>query len=155
MKHAPIIACALLLATAAHAQPPAEVQTIHVTQGLATYYRIDGTPFDTIVVGDPSVMDARPLTDKAVLIQGYKPGTTNMVFISKDHAPLRDVTVVVDAQGSGFVKIHNKAVLNSYTEFSCWETGCQFRGENTVAEPAPLPRGYLNQTIINVPPAKQ
>ena len=147
-----IAAFALLLASAANAQPPAEIQTVHVTQGLAFYYRTDGLPFANISVGDPAIVDARPLTDKAVLLQGYKTGTTNMIFFDRDWTPLRDVTVVVDAQGSGFVKIHNKAVLNSYTEFSCWQTGCQFRGENTVAEPAPLPRGYLSQTIINVPP---
>jgi hypothetical protein len=31
-------------------------------------------------------------------------------------------------------------------QFSCWEQGCQFIGENTVSEPAPLPRGYYNST---------
>jgi len=130
------------------AQPPIPNETVHVTQGLVTYYRADSQPFATISVGDTAIMDATPLTDRAVLIQAYKTGATNMIFFDRDKIPIKDVTVVVDSQGSGFVKIHNKAQLNSYTEFSCWQSGCQFRGENTVAEPAPLPRGYLSTTTI-------
>jgi len=145
MKHAPVIVCALLLATAANAQPPAETQTLHVTQGLATYYRAD-KPFANVSVGNTQVMDARPLSDRALLVQGYKTGTTNIILFDKDYAPLRDITVVVDAQGSGFVTIHNKAKIASYTEYSCWNNGCQFLGENTVSEPAPLPRGYYSST---------
>jgi len=137
----------LMAMAPAMAQPPIPSETVHVTQGLATYYRADSKPFATISVGDTSVIDANPLTDRAVLIQAYKIGATNMIFFDQDKMPIKEVTVVVDAQGSGFVKIHNKARLNSYTEFSCWQSGCQFRGENTVAEPAPLPPGNLNQTI--------
>jgi Pilus formation protein N terminal region len=137
----------LMAAAPAMAQPPIATETVHVTQGLVTYYRADSQSFATISVGDISIIDANPLTDRAVLIQAYKTGATNMIFFDRDKMPIKDVTVVVDAQGSGFVKIHNKAMLSSFTEYNCWQTGCQFRGETTVSEPAPLPRGYLNQTV--------
>jgi hypothetical protein len=68
------------------------------------------------------------------------------LLFNEQKIPVRNVTLVVDAQGSGFVKIHNKANAASFMQFSCWEQGCQFIGENTVSEPAPLPRGYYNST---------
>ncbi len=39
-------------------------------------------------------------------------------------------------------KIHNKAMLHSYTKYSCSYKGCEFVGEHTVEEPAPLPSGH-------------
>ncbi len=50
-------------------------------------------------------------------------------------------------------KVHNKALLNSYTTYSCSYKGCEFVGEHTVEEPAPLPRGHrryhVKQSINN------
>jgi hypothetical protein len=144
MKYTTIIAL-LLSSTAAFAQPDVIPETIRVTQGIASYYRTDA-PFDTVSVGNTNVVDVAALTDHSLLIEAHRIGTTNMLLLNRDKAPIRNVTVIVGAQGTGFVKVHNKAKLNSYTEFSCWPDGCQFVGENTVSEPAPLPRGYYNQT---------
>jgi hypothetical protein len=141
-----VIIVSLLLSTSALAQPPMATETIHITQGLASYYRAGDQSFDTVSVGDDRVIDVRPVTDRALLIQGYKTGTTNIILFDQQKMPMKDVTVIVDAQGAGFVRIHNKKLLNSYTEYSCWDHGCQFRGETTVSEPAPLPRGYLVST---------
>jgi ribonuclease Z len=49
--------------------------------------------------------------------------------------------------GQHSITVHNKAMLNSYTMFSCSNKGCQFARENTVAEPAPLPRGNSGSTV--------
>jgi len=141
MKYA--LAFLLLSTVPVMAQPEIAADTIRVTQGMASYYRTDKA-FTDVSVGNSAVADVHPLTDHALLIQGNKTGTTNMLLFDAQKAPVRNVTVVVDAQGSGFVKLHNKANASSYMEFSCWEKGCQFIGENTVAEPAPLPRGYYN-----------
>jgi hypothetical protein len=139
------LAVLLLSTTSAIAQPEITPDTIHITQGVASYYRTDAA-FTDLAVGNPLVADVRPLTDHAVLIEGRKTGTTNILLFNEQKEPIRNVTLVVDAQGSGFVKIHNKANAASFMQFSCWEQGCQFIGENTVSEPAPLPRGYYNST---------
>jgi len=139
-------AIALLLSTtAALVHPTVIPETVRVTQGIASYYRTDA-PFSTVSVGNTNVVDVAALTDHSLLIEAHKMGTTNMLLFDKDKAPIRNVTVIVDSQGSGFVRIHNKALINSFTTFSCWEGGCQFVGENTVAEPAPLPRGHYSST---------
>jgi hypothetical protein len=122
--------------------------TIHVTKGIASTFRLDTRePFETVTIGDNKIIDVAPLTDHTLIIQAHETGTTNMIFLNTAKVPIKNVAVVVDAQGSGFVKIHNKAKLNSYTMFSCWDKGCQFAGENTVAEPAPLPRGHSKTSI--------
>jgi Flp pilus assembly secretin CpaC len=139
------LAALLLSTTSAMAQPDIVPETIRITQGITSYYRTDAA-FKDVSVGSTAIADAIPLTDHALLIEGHKTGTTNMLLLDTQKVPVRNVTIVVDAQGSGFVKIHNKANAASYMEFSCWEKGCQFIGENTVTEPAPLPRGYFNST---------
>jgi hypothetical protein len=154
-----VIAAALLasagavaMTTAQEVKPSQSTQevataSVRVKRGIASVYRIDTRePFVTVNVGDTKILDVIPLTDRSLLLQGQKAGTTNVVFFDEMKQPIEDLTVSVDEQGAGFVKIHNKAMLNSYTMFNCWETGCEFVGENTVAEPAPLPRGNQNIT---------
>ena len=141
------IAAILLASTAALAQ---NGTTLRVQKNMAAVYRVDTTEaISSITVGNPKIMDVAPLTDRSILIEPHIAGTTNLTFFNKDKRPIKDLTVVVDEQGSGFVRIHNKAMLNSFTTFTCWSDGCQFVGENTVAEPAPLPRGHqsINQSV--------
>lgn len=138
------------LVAPATAQPPTGETAIRVQRGIASIYKIDtDQPFDTVNIGDSKIADVVPLTDRSLIIQGHATGRTNMIFLDRSKTPIKEITVTVDEQGDGFIKVHNKALLNSYTAFSCWNAGCQFVGENTVAEPAPLPRGYqnLNQSI--------
>ena len=134
-----IIATALLASTAAMAQPE-----IHVTEGFVRHLEYS-KPIASISVGDASVADALPLTDRAFLIQSHKMGMTNLIMLGKNKEVLDEIIVVVDRPISGLVRVHNKALINSYTEFSCAENGCQYVGENTVQEPAPLPRGHVQQ----------
>lgn len=148
MQKALIFIFALMTSTAL-AQPPLQ-DRVKVTKGIASIYRTDA-PFANIVTGDPTVVDVRALTDRSILIEGKHIGSTNLIFLDQNKFPTSEVVVSVGEQGPGYTRIHNKAKLNSFTSFNCWETGCEFVGENTVAEPAPLPRGYLNSTYINAP----
>jgi Flp pilus assembly secretin CpaC len=134
-----IIATALLASTAAIAQPE-----IHVTEGFVRHLEYS-EPIGSVSVGDAKVADVLPLTDREFLVQSHKIGTTNLLMLSKDKKVLDEIIIVVDRPISGLVRIHNKALINSYTEFSCAENGCQYVGENTVQEPAPLPRGHVQQ----------
>jgi Pilus formation protein N terminal region len=122
--------------------------TIHATKGIASIYRLKGEEsFATISVGDPNIVNVTPLTDHSIVIQARQTGTTNLIFLDSAKTPVKDVAVVIDAQGSKSITIHDKAMLNSYTKFSCGNKGCQFAGENTVEEPAPLPRGNSTSTV--------
>jgi len=137
-----IIVSLLLASTAALAQPE-----FHVTEGFVRQIEYVGEPIDSVGVGDTSVADAIPLSDHTFLVQSHKIGTTNMLLLSQDKRVLDEIVIVVDRPIS-VVHIHNKALIGSYTEYSCTKIGCQYVGENTVQEPAPLPQGYTNQTFL-------
>jgi hypothetical protein len=145
-----MIAGILLLPVSASAQPDAVNGTasVRVQRGIASVYKIDtDQAFKTVNIGDARIADIVPLTDRSLLIQGHITGTTNLIFLDSQSVPIKEVIVTVDEQGGGFVRVHNKALINSYTAFTCWNNGCQFVGENTVAEPAPLPRGNYSQNF--------
>jgi hypothetical protein len=131
----------LLVSTVAMAQPE-----LHVVEGFVQHFGYaGGEPIASVSIGDSTVADVLPLTEHDFLIQSHKIGRTNMLFLDKNRQVLDEVIVIVDRPISGLTRIHNKALINSYTEFSCSPTGCQFVGENTVTEPAPLPRGHSEQ----------
>lgn len=145
MKKLAFVLLASTLSSTVLAQPPLE-GSVKVTKGIASIYRTD-VPFANIVNGDPTIVDVSPLTDHSVLFEGKHTGTTNLIFLDKDKRPLTEVMVVVSEQGAGFTRIHNKGNLNSFMSFSCWDNGCEFVGENTVAEPVPLPVQTIHQRI--------
>jgi Flp pilus assembly secretin CpaC len=134
-----IIASLLLASTSAMAQPE-----IHVTEGFVRHLEYSET-IGSVSIGDTSVADAIPLSDHTLLVQSHKIGTTNLLFLSKDKRVLDEIIIVVDRPVSGLTRVHNKALINSYTEYSCTAIGCQYIGENAVQEPAPLPQGHVQQ----------
>jgi hypothetical protein len=105
-------------------------------------------PFKTIVVADPRVVDTQAVTDRSVTITPQSEGETTILFLDEANEPLNYLAIAVDVAGPGRVKIHNKALVHSYTSYRCTNLGCQYVNEMTVSEPAPLPRGYSR----DVPP---
>jgi pilus assembly protein CpaC len=54
-----------------------KVSNLNVTLGKSQTIRLN-TPYVDLVVGDPSVADAMPLTDQSLYVLGKKSGTTNV-----------------------------------------------------------------------------
>ena len=135
---------------ASHAQvmtprPPTARQTITLRLGHLDVYTI-ARPFKTIVVGDPKIVDTQAVTDRTIIITPQAEGETTILFLDEQNEPLNYLSINVDVAGPGRVKVHNKALLNSYTSFRCTSQGCQYVDETTMREPAPLPRGYDQPT---------
>ena len=134
---------------ASHAQvmtprPPTARQTITLRLGHLDVYTI-ARPFKTIVVGDPKIVDTQAVTDRTIIITPQAEGETTILFLDEQNEPLNYLSINVDVAGPGRVKVHNKALLNSYTSFRCTSQGCQYVDETTMREPAPLPRGPTSQ----------
>ena len=140
MRTTTLVAISMLISTAAFAQPE-----FHITEGFVRQFEFVGEPVASLSVGDTSVADAIPLSEHSFLVQSHKIGMTNMMLFDKDKKLIDEMIVIVDRPISGLVRVHNKALINSYTEYSCTSTGCQYVGENTVQEPAPLPQGHVQQ----------
>jgi Flp pilus assembly secretin CpaC len=141
---------------ASHAQvltprPPTARQTITLRLGHLDVFTVE-RPFKTIVVGDPKVVDTQAVTDRSIIITPQSEGETTLLFLDEHNEPLNYLAITVDVAGPGRVKIHNKALLNSYTSYRCTSNGCQYVDETTVREPAPLPRGHSDQTSRDASP---
>jgi hypothetical protein len=131
-------------------RPPAARQTITLRLGHLDVFTV-ARPFKTIVIGDPKVVDTQAVTDRSIIITPQSEGETTILFLDEQNEPLNYLSINVDVAGPGRIKVHNKALLNSYTSYRCTSGGCQYVNELTVTEPAPPPRGQ-DQTTRDATP---
>lgn len=113
-----ILAAVVLAGLAVPAQAQVVKETIAIQQGLQTLLQFT-EPFGSASVGDPTVLDAMPRSDRLLVLQGKQAGQTDiLVFI--DGRPLRHITVTVQpAVAAGKVITHNKKNLTEYSAYSC------------------------------------
>jgi hypothetical protein len=98
-------------------------ELISVPQGSQTVLQFS-EPFSSASVGDPSIIDALPRSDRLIVIQGKAAGATDIVTFM-DGKVLRHIAVTVQpASASGKVITHNKKTLSEYTAYSCSGTAC-------------------------------
>lgn len=113
-----IVAAAVLAGLFGSAQAQVVKEIITIQQGLQTVLNFT-EPFGAVSVGDPTVLDAMPRSDRTIVLQGKTAGHTDiLVFI--DGRPLRHITVTVQPTvASGKVIAHNQKNLTDYTAYSC------------------------------------
>ncbi len=154
--HGIVFATILVAATSAtHAQecrPGRQLaaceQTLLLRPGVSRIFTID-RPYKTVLVGNPKVVDTRPLGDRSVVLVPPPEGAgeTNVIFVDEANAQITSVNVRVEPPPPPppalRIVVHNKKLINSYTAFRCEPNGCEYVEERTVQEPAPLPRGYV------------
>ena len=125
--------------------------------------------FTNILISNPDAVDALPIDDQNVFLKAKGTGNSDIFFYNKGEL-IRSLSIIVDdavvrrravpdreAQAPPLwrMEIHNKALLTSATNFRCGVEGCHYVNELTVSEPAPLPRGYSNQTVNSTSPEGQ
>ncbi len=112
-------------------------------------YKLD-RPAKAVKIGDTRIVDISQPEEKsdnnlptkcAFNLEAKSVGETNILFLDARHDVIKNLKVTV-TDGGGSVKIHNKALLNSYTVFKCTSTGCRYVDELEVNEPTTLPRGH-------------
>jgi hypothetical protein len=118
-------------------------------------------PFSTIHVANPTVVDASPISDHSIILKALREGYSDIYLVKNNGDLLSSLDVTIDnfvlrrggflpdpeASSLGSIELHNKAKLNSQTNFRCGRRDCYYTGEITVNEPAPLPPGYQNQEV--------
>jgi hypothetical protein len=84
---------------------PAMAETITLTMGyVAEPYHMNN-PFRTVRIGNPKILDAKPVSDHRLELQPIAPGTTDIAFYNEKGDLMRDVDVVIQEQGLGFLEI--------------------------------------------------
>jgi Pilus formation protein N terminal region len=118
-------------------------------------------PFSNIYVSNPAHVEVAMVTDHSLLLKALNEGNSE-VFLYDNKGNLKNILHVFvdqfayrvnskpppsadpDFKTYGSVVVHNKAKLDSQTNFKCKSNDCEFVGETTVTEPAPLPSGNYN-----------
>ena len=126
------------------AQEPRYTHYIEMPPGFTIRFK-SPRPFASVVPGNTAVADAIPGPTDRLLVVTSKPvpGATNFLLIDGNGQEVANLLVNVKSPEVGSkVAIHNKALVTSYTVYQCSENRCEYVGEVTAKEPAPLPRGY-------------
>lgn len=96
-----------LLAAAPAAAPAGDVpllrlsarltsEAIRVARGRPQMVETD-KPFAEIMVGDPTIADVSPLTDRSFMVLGARPGITGIILLDADKNPVGSVDVEVSS----------------------------------------------------------
>ena len=102
-----VAACAILAgASGAIAEP------IEVVMNQAKIVKLE-RPADTIVVGNPLIADASVQDASTIVLTGKGFGTTNLVILDQDGAPIVDAQVVVSRQTANSVRIYRRATIQT------------------------------------------
>jgi Flp pilus assembly secretin CpaC len=123
---------------------------LQLAPGFATAVRVTGADKGkfTAIVGDPTIADVTFGPQNTFMFVGKKEGITNVIVLKdSDGTEMYNARIEVGSAEVGLTKIHNKAMVTSYTVYKCAPDGCDYRNEVTASEPARLPIGYSSQNI--------
>ncbi len=118
--------------------PPQRVLDLVV--GVSRLMRT-ATPFTAVDIADPNVVDAKPETDKTVLLVPKASGETTLYFFDEKKIVLSSFIVRIAPSSSpelepgsirpnymqvpGRVKLHNMGSLGGVTYYQCSENNCE------------------------------
>jgi Flp pilus assembly secretin CpaC len=72
----------------------AEDQTIVVERGTP-FPLVLKVPFDTLLIGNPDIVDVHRRSDRSLIVEGLAPGTSNIVFIDERSIAVANVRILV------------------------------------------------------------
>lgn len=67
-------------------------------------------PADTIIVGNPSIVDATIQDSRTIVLTGRNFGLTNMIILDSDGDAIVDETIVVQGHETNTVRIYRQAI---------------------------------------------
>lgn len=82
---------------------------LRVTVDIAKVVRI-AKAADTIIVGNPSIVDATIQDARTLVLTGRNFGVTNLIVLDSDGAPIVDETIVVNGHETNTVRIYRQSV---------------------------------------------
>ena len=69
-------------------------ETVTIALGASSLLTLD-RPFETVLVGDPQVVDVSRQTDRTVLVKAINRGASNVVFVDANSIAIANIRVVV------------------------------------------------------------
>ncbi len=126
---------------------------VRVTKGKPQTVRIDRA-FSEIVVGDPEIADASPLTDNSFYILGGKIGTTGIALFDKNKALIGQMDIEVTYDTTGLRKVLRTKLPGSRIKVSSANGRIVLSGSAkdapSAAHAAAIAKQYGNDIISSV-----
>lgn len=91
-----------------------EGDPVTVTVDRAKVFRIE-EPASTVIVGNPFIADVSMQDRFTVVVTGKSFGTTNLVILDEDSAPIIDEVIVVKSSEENTVSITRNSVRQTYS----------------------------------------
>lgn len=73
-------------------------QTITLRLGSKTALALE-RPFQTVLIGDPNILDVHTLSERRVTLEPLSLGTTNLIFVDERSIAITNVTILVLGPG--------------------------------------------------------
>jgi len=117
LAKAALVAAAFSVAsiTAAQAAEPdtfgenTQQVTLQVTVDRAKVVRI-AKPAETIIIGNPAIVDAAVQDSRTLVLTGRSFGVTNIIILDVDGNPIIDETVVVKGHETNTVRVYRRSI---------------------------------------------
>ncbi len=87
---------------------------LKVTIDRAKVVRI-AAPADTIIVGNPSIVDATIQDARTIVLTGRNFGVTNLIILDSDGEAIVDETIVVKGHETNTVRVYRQSVRETLT----------------------------------------
>lgn len=92
MVRACALGLVLLLSTACMSW--AADQTITLELGVGSVLVLE-RPFETVLIGDPEVVDVHTQTDRSVMLEPLQPGASNVIFVDERNIAITNIRILV------------------------------------------------------------
>jgi Flp pilus assembly secretin CpaC len=66
-------------------------------------------PFETVLIGDPNLVDVRARNDRTVILEPLDLGATNLIFIDEQSIAIANVGILVCSAGAVRIVYQHKA----------------------------------------------
>jgi Flp pilus assembly secretin CpaC len=86
--------CVLVLLLTTISEACAAGQTITLRLGAKTALALE-RPFETVLIGDPKIVDVHTLTERRVTLEPLSPGATNLIFVDGRSIAITNVRILV------------------------------------------------------------
>ena len=106
MPRALVFALALALFATAASLTLAADRTIILKVGATSALLLE-RPFNTMLIGDPDVVDVLVRDDRSVILQPLKPGATNIIFLDERSVAIANIGILVCNVGASAVMYPN------------------------------------------------
>ena len=103
---------AVIVSTAGHAY--ASEETVTVTVDRAKVFRIEEAA-STVIVGNPFIADVAMHDRFTVVVTGKSYGSTNLVILDENGAPIIDEVIIVRGSDENIVSVTRNAARQTYT----------------------------------------